>query len=374
MLLLILFTVSCNSSKKQNIVGEWILEEKKDQETDEPPMPFARDPQIFIFNQDGTYINKNGYFKRIENAKWDENKTLYLGEKTQYKIKDDSLLIFNLIENKFESNKILQITKSKIVLELKDKSLITLISTKSKQYKNTPIDKIVVSKSACYGSCPINSTIIDVNGDFLFYGERYNLKNGFFKSEVSSNITQGIFNEIKNIDIKSLKPEYSVSATDLPSSTITFISKGKIIKTIYDYGGESPFELKRLIRNISYLYQTIPLQPISVKDPSLIYNFTSKTKRVSLEKESERFYLFNELLKAKIINKNLEKLAFSGKYLIDLPEDYEYDKMHLYERHIYTNGQIFNIQLRDKTIKTLDLGYNFFDKNNLIRSINDTLR
>ncbi|MDN3691139.1 DUF6438 domain-containing protein [Chryseobacterium tructae] len=364
-ILLILLISSCHSFEKKELTGEWVIEEKQD---DEPPSPFQRDPQIIIFKGDGTYTYKNGMFN------FDQDSVRYYGENTRFKIKGDSLLVFNPIKKKFESQKIVELGKNKIILETKKKKLTTLIPFKSKAYENLnpQIDKIIVSKSACFGNCPINSTVIDTQGNFLFYGDSYNLKNGFFSSKVSSQITKEIFDEIKYIDFYSLKPNYSAYITDQASSTITFISKGKILKTVYDYGEQSPFELRRLIRNISYLYQNIPLQTLSI-DPLSIYNFRSETKRISL-KASEKFYLSSELLKAKTISPYSGNLPFTGKYRLPIPTSEDYKNFYLYERSINTDGKIFKIQLEDKTFKTLDLGYNFFNENHLIRFKNDSIR
>lgn len=367
--LFILLIYSCNSFDKKDLTGEWIIEVKQEKKQDDEPLfPFQKDPQIIIFKDNGTYIYQNGMFNS------DRNSRRYYGESTPFKIKGDSLLIFNPETKKFDSQKIVELSKNKIVLETKKKSLITLIPFKSKTYEkmNPPIDKIVVSKSPCYGSCPSNSTFIDNKGNFLFYGDLHNLKNGFFSAKVSSQITKEIFNELKYIDFHALKPIYSSNWTDMASSTITFISKGKIIKTVYDYGGESPFELRRLIRNISYLYQNIPLQTLKA-DPISVYDFTSRTQTIDLQ-ESEIFYLFSELLKAKTISQYSENLPFTGKYLLPVPTNEDYKNLYLYRRSINTDGKIFKIQLEDKTFKTVDLGYNFFNENYLIRLKNDSIR
>lgn len=368
-LLLILILSSCNSFDKKDLVGEWTIEEKEEKKQyDQPPVPFQRDPQIIVFNNDGTYIYKNGMFN------FDRDSIRYYGEKTQFKIKGDLLLIFNPATKKFDSQKIVEISKNKIVLETKKKTLTTLIPFKSKTYDNLnpQIDKIIVSKSLCFGTCPSNSTVINNKGNFLFYGDLYNLKNGFFSYKISSHITKEIFDEMKYIDFYSLKPRYSTYITDQASSTITFISKGKIIKTVHDYGEQSAFELRRLIRNISYLYQRIPLQSL-ITDPVLVYDFNSGTKAVDLQK-SETFYLFSELLKAKTISQYSENLPFTGKYLLPVPTNEDYKNLYLYRRSINTDGKIFKIQLEDKTFKTVDLGYNFFNENHLIRFKNDSVR
>ncbi|SHL50709.1 hypothetical protein SAMN05444360_102131 [Chryseobacterium carnipullorum] len=371
--LLMLITISCTSEKenKKNIVGEWIFTEIKiENSIEEPPVPFLLDPPNIIFCADGTYINKNGFFKIPENDDRWENKTLYLGEKTKYKILEDSLSFLNPFTNKYEAAKVVKLTPDTLILKQKDKSLFTYVRHISKQYKNINIDKIVVSKASCYGTCPVNSTVIDNQGKLIFYGQRFNTQEGFFQAHLSKQITEDIFKELNTIGIEGLEKHYSINASDMASTTITFISNGKIVKTISDYGSRSPFELRRLIRNISYLYQHSDLKEMIIQDPILVGILQSKTQKVGLINDSESFYLYSELLNAQSTGNNAEKLPFTGNYQLDLPENIDYKKMDFYERLIYTDGRIFKIQLRDKTFKTLDLGYNFFKKNNLIEPRN----
>ncbi len=367
---------SCTSEKenqyKQDILGEWVFTETKSKNSDEPPSPFIFDAPNFICQKDGTYINRNGFFKFIEQQERWENKTLYLGEKTKFKISADSLSILNPVTNKFESNKIIKLNKDSLLLEFKNKSAQLFISKKTKLKQNNLIfDEIIVSKSGCYGTCPENNTIVKANGEIIFNGIRFNLKEGFYTGKFSPKIFQDFNNQLNQMDLNSLEKNYSIDVTDLQTETITLISKGKIYKTISDYGNKSPFELRRLIRNISYLYQKNNLEKIIVKDPIFIYFFKSKNHRVSLIDDSEKFFLFDELSNAKVINNTNEKFPFVCNYLLERPEGFDYKDISLYEREVSTDGRIFKIQLRDKTYKTVDLGYNFFEKNNLIEPINN---
>ncbi|WP_294284983.1 DUF6438 domain-containing protein [uncultured Chryseobacterium sp.] len=367
------FAVYCHPEKQeysQKIIGTWIIENDDNQNPAEPILPFTNDdPQVLIFGKDGTYINKNGFFKFLRDQATGENQTFYFGEKTKYVIKDDSLLIFDPAENRFTGNKILHFIARKIILEQKDKSTITLIPFSEKKFDNPPIDEIIVSKSPCFGSCPQNSSVINKTGYLFFYGESNNSVNGLYKNGIADKRIKDIFNELDNLDIRTLKPEYQISVTDLSSQSVTFVSKGKIIKTVYNYGNESPFELRRLIRNVSYLYQNIPLKFIDLKDPILLYRLKSKAQEVIL-KESETFYLFHELLKSKQITDDTRNLPFSGKYHIDLPKDYDYQRIQLYERIINTDGRFFRVQKRDESFTIYDLGYNFFIRNHLIQPLN----
>lgn len=373
--LLTLIVICCTPAKqnKENILGEWLFAKIKIENSHaEPPVPFMQDPHNIIFYADGKYINKNGFFKIPDNDDRWENKTLYLGEQAKYKIFKDSLSLLNPVTNTYEASKVVKLTPDTLILKSKDKSLFTYIRHISKQYKNANIDKIVVSKSPCYGTCPVNSTVINNKGELLFYGQQFNTKEGFFQAHISKQITEDIFKGLSTVNIEGLEKYYSENATDMASTTITFISNGKIVKTIYDYGSRSPFELRRLIRNISYLYQHAYLKKLIIQDPILTATLQSDTKQVGLINNSESFYLCSELLIASSISNSAEKLPFTGSYQLDLPENTDYKKIDLYKRVIYTNGRIFKIQLRDKTFKTLDLGYNFFETNNLTEPRNYT--
>lgn len=366
--LLILIVICCSTEKqnKKNILGEWMFTEIKNKDSHrKPPAPFLRDPHTIIFYEDGTYINKNGFFKTSDNDHRWENNTVYLGEQTQYKIFKDSLSFLNPVTNTYEAAKIVKLTPDTLILKPKDKSQLTYVRHLSKQYKPINIDKIVVSKSSCYGSCPVNSTVISNKGELLFYGQQFNTQEGFFQAHLSKQMTEDIFKGLSTIHLEGLEKRYSENASDMASTTITFISNGKIMKTIYDYGSRSPFELRRLIRNISYLYQHADLKKLVIEDPVLTGILQSNTKQVGLTDDSESFYLFSELLNAPSISNSAEKLPFTGSYQLDLPENRDYKKIDLYDRIIYTDGRIFKIQRRDRTFKTLDLGYNFFETNNL---------
>ncbi len=370
--LVCVFAVSCHPEKEysQKITGTWAIEKHDDENSQKPVLPFTNgDPEIMVFEKDGTYINKSGFFKFSHDQASGKDQTLYFGEQTKYAIKGDSLLIFDPAENRFTGNKILHTTGRKIILEQRDKSKITLIPFSGKKFNNPPIDEIIVSKSPCFGNCPENSSIINTAGHLFFYGKTNNSKDGFYKNVTINKKIKEIFNELQHLDINSIQPAYRVSITDLSSQSVTFVSKGNIVKTVYNYGNDSPFELRRLIRNISYLYQNIPLQYIDVKDPVLLYRLKSETQEVVL-KESETFYLFHELLNSKQIANSMQSLSFKGKYLIDLPKDYDYQHIQLYERTINTDGRFFRIQQRDGNFKIYDLGYNFFIRNNLIKKLN----
>ncbi|WP_160135928.1 hypothetical protein [Chryseobacterium sp. c4a] len=96
LILLTLLIYSCNSFEKKDLAGEWIIKINNDESLEdvELTMPFIHDLPILIFEENDTYVCKNGFFK------FDRDSIRYYGEKTQFKIKGDSLLIFSPVTKK----------------------------------------------------------------------------------------------------------------------------------------------------------------------------------------------------------------------------------------------------------------------------------
>lgn len=65
--LVFVFAVSCHPEKQeysQKIIGTWTIEKHDDQTSEKPVLPYTNDdPEIMVFEKDGTYTNKNGFFK-----------------------------------------------------------------------------------------------------------------------------------------------------------------------------------------------------------------------------------------------------------------------------------------------------------------------
>lgn len=199
-LIYFLIIVSLFSCKQNNdvqfqkkIIGDWIFVKteyiKKPKNNDEiillPPSPFGGYINGYTFLENQTCLNKLGYFKRTEKSENEERKTFFLGNKTNYKIQKDSLKILNLSNNIWESKKIHSIIGDTLSINLNDSLLAKYSRILYNIDKKEKYDKIIVSSSGCYGSCPISNVSIDRLGNVLYYGQEYNIKNGLFKSKVS---------------------------------------------------------------------------------------------------------------------------------------------------------------------------------------------
>jgi len=376
-LLIVFYLAACNTDReekfKKPICGEWIFvrsgsdneernkEKKRDKKQNELPPSIFENLNFrkgYIFYSNNSCEDKRGYFKRIEGKSREERKTVFLGTDTKYKIEDDSLKIFDLAACIWRGIKIRSITSDTLTLEVKDSIFFKYAKTKYLIDKAQTFDMILVSTSACYGSCPISSTSIDKYGNLIFYGQGYNTKSGLFKSKINQDYYRRIEMNFKKANIDKLNENYSVNWTDDQTISVTFIKNNKIYKTISDYGRKAPREFYWAYTPVSYLYQKLDLKPFIVNTQEALSIipacFENKGKICELAR-SERFYLITELYKGKVL-----KHEFDKKYILK----YWDAKDSL--QNISTDGRYYQLGNKDK-ITIIDLGYNFLTKNNLFK-------
>lgn len=362
-LFFILYSCQKNNDKKleKDLLGEWSYIKTDDQRKPQtknnsnippppPPPPFGLPKEGYIFLENNIAENKSGYFKRIDATERENRKTFFLGTKTKYKVENGSLKIFNLGNKTWENQKLSSIVGDTLTTKIGDSIFAKYARTKYKINPNENYDKIIVSSSGCYGSCPILNISIDNNGNIIYYGQEYNTQNGLFNSKITKSQYQEIQTNFKKANITNLEDNYEGSWTDDETVTITFIKNNKIIKTIRDYGRQSPTALVWAYTPVRYLYQQIKLTPLKTEKklfPIWRISFRKGNQICDLTK-SESYYLFTEILKGKETND-----PFEHKYHIEFWNNQ--DKKEI----IYTDGRYF--KSKDKTI---DIGYNFLTLNN----------
>jgi hypothetical protein len=362
-ILIIFIIYSCQKNKdaqlNKDILGEWTYIKTVDQrkplkdhdlKLPPPPPPFGSHIQGYIFSENNVCENKSGYFKRIDAEEREDRKILFLGTETKYKIEKDSLKILDLLTKTWEKQKIHSIVDDTLTTIISDSLFVKYARTKYKIDTNENYDKIIVSSSGCYGSCPILNISIDNNGNIFYYGQNYNTQNGFFKSKITQKEYQKIQNSFKKADIKNLETNYEANHSDDEAVTITFVKNNKIAKSITDYGRKSPVDLIWAYTSVRYLYQNIKLVPVKTDKPLPMWgiSFTKGNQICDLTK-SESFYLLTEIFKGK---ESYSK--FKNKYLIEFWND------HNKKETIYTDGRYFKCRG-----KVIDIGYNFLEANNL---------
>ena len=257
----VLFLTSCKTEReekyKKSICGEWIFvrvgsdndiknekNKKRNKELEQLPTGFENSNyrKGYIFYSNNSCEDKRGYFKRIEGKSREDRRTLFLGTDTKYKVEDDSLKIFDLADSLWRGIKIRSITSDTLTLEVQDTIFFKYAKTNYKIDKAQTFDMIIVSTSACFGTCPISSTSIDKYGNFIFYGQAYTTKKGLFISKTNQDLYRRIEMNFKKANIDKLDNNYSANWTDDQTVSVMFIKDNKIYKTISDYGRQAPRE------------------------------------------------------------------------------------------------------------------------------------
>jgi len=362
MLFFILYSCQTNNDEKlkKDIIGEWIYIKtqsiKKPQKLKgskippPPPLPFPKRMIGYIFFENDVCENKSGYFKLTEAKEWDDRKRYFLGTSTKYKIENDSLKIFDLESKTWENQKIESILGDTLTTKVDDSIFAKYARTKYKISANENYDQIIVSSSPCFGPCPILNISIENNGNVLYYGQHYNTQNGFFKSKITKTQYKEIQTKFKKADIMNLKDQYVANWTDDQTVTITFIKNNKIVKSVSDYGRQSPEALIWAYVPVQYLYQQIKLVPLKTEKllfPRWGISFEKGNQFCDLS-ESESYYLFTEIFKGKETTD-----TFKNIYYIEFWNNQ--DKKEI----MYTDGRYFKTKN-----KTIDIGYNFLITNN----------
>lgn len=215
-------------------------------------------------------------------------------------------------------------------------------------------DKIIISKSPCFGSCPINDIEINKNGEIYYYGAHYNSKNGYFKSRIKVSEFNEIKNGLKKVNFLNLKDNYTANWTDVQEVSVTFVKDNKILKSITDYGSQSPKSFRINIEPLTYLYQKIKLEEDkTVKDLQYINLRFEKGNKIIKLTSSQIFFLWNLLNKSITTSK-----SFKAEFITNYNTDYDISK-------IETDGRFFKIFFKNKSSVTYDLGFNFIEKNEL---------
>ncbi|PZU85705.1 MAG: hypothetical protein DI529_09495 [Chryseobacterium sp.] len=359
--LLAIFLISCKSEQQKqfekNIIGEWNfakdveLHIDKNQDYDEPPSPFLSNLGGFIFYKNATLIDKLGFFNWDEEKPREERRIVYKGDSTRYEIDDDSLKIFNPIRKSWNSYKIISITKDTLTIQKHKDYYLKYYNLKYKLNPSETFDKIIISSSGCYGTCPIMNIQFDKNGKVVYLGEQYNTTDGFFTSSMSIAEYKTIENSFKKANIRKLENSYSADISDQNRVTVTFVKNNKIIKTISDYASQAPSELIMAYRKAMFKYQQLKLSKFHKNENfpnSAWINFDENSKQIFLS-QSEKFLLLNEILDAKKVQSNFKK-----KYKLIIYNDKDNDFV------LESDGRFYKHQN-----DIYDLGYNFFDINNL---------
>lgn len=308
----------------------------------------------FRLDKDSVFVLNDGFFQRGE--KRDEYK--YLGQKSKYYVKNDSLYIFNIITQNYFSQKISYLSKDTLALYDKEEKVTFYYSKrKAETFLKVNLSQITLSLGPCFGNCPISSISVDSNGNIIYLGQSNTPYNGLFKGKIDKKIFSEIVSDLNKMRFTDFQNEYSIDITDMSDISITFVNDKKIVKTIYAYGHTEPRQLKEVLNKIKHLYQDADLKQIEYEFPILSPVFSDY-----LFRDSEIFYLQTLLL-----NSRKTDLQFQPKYkqksILILPENYNYENYERMKRNVETDGRYFKLEDKNHQFSIFDIGFNFFEAN-----------
>ena len=132
-------------------------------------------------------------------------------------------------------------------------SFLLFIAAKcgDKKYKYTEETSINMTKTACFGSCPVYTFSIKGNGQASYNGRQYVELEGQFDRVFPPDTTNFIFDTFIKANLEQYKDDYSEPVTDLPTTFLLFKhgGKSKQIRLYYGY----PEELQALTDKLQEL-------------------------------------------------------------------------------------------------------------------------
>ncbi|QHT70068.1 hypothetical protein GXP67_27190 [Rhodocytophaga rosea] len=329
-----------------------------------PPQSLASLQQPFGF---GIYPDSLDYFKgfvEITPNRSEERYTAkYLGNFTQYTLNYDTLRLFHKVNDTFQTFLIKKLVPDTLVLLYNDSIPLTFRKLHSQPDSLPNFDRIIFSTS-CY-MCPIESTSIHSNGEILFYEDRNNGKQGFYRGKLSKEFTAYLFHKYNKADPKNLQtsyyPDYITSHPTI--NTTSFMKEESIYKTVVDSEMSAPPHLVWAFIPAYFAYQTTNIEKITEESLPFyqhlrFFDFI-KTDSILDMKQTEAFLLWQELGTAKPTNVN-----FSPTYHVSFNDLFDIDESKDREVTIInTDGRFYEFMSNNNTLIKLDLGYNFIDRN-----------
>jgi hypothetical protein len=385
-LLSVLLLSSCHERSEEKkllpeLYGHWLPADLNgvsgsDTRNERPPPIAGSVEQGFSFDSNGIADVKRGYYRVLRGEERRDRKLIYLGSKTKYYVKGDSLKIFNLTDSTWWSLKIAKLTEDTLSFATERGEPWTFVRKNYSSNAEPAFDKIVVSTSGCYGTCQVSNTIISSDGQVTFYGERYTTKTGFYNGSVPVKLYQELESNFRKADIVNLPKEFSGGFTDGEKITVTFIKGDSIYKTVSDYGNAGPNELVWAFIPFRYLYQNVHLKPLHKARlpfyPALHSLKFEKNDKELVLPQSESFLLWDYLRKGKKTNNSFKErftLSFEQNYTWFPSWDEEmrgkgYDSSEAERvKEISTDGRYFKFLVEGEDPVTIDTGFNFFDRN-----------
>jgi len=354
-IIVLLLTFSCKrdddatDAQKKLLAGDWQRLEVQDKlENGEVNVmiPSLLTPG-YGFDVKGNFEYKTGFYKG-EHFK-------YIGSFSHYKIEDDSLKLFYIGDNRYVNARISKLTKDTLVLNYQKYNSYYI----KKKYDtlNIPNFQQLIISGGMYGSGSSN-VFIKEDGTVIYDKREWTdtiLNQNRYKATISKKELATIQTRFKKADWPNLKKTYGYPADDVENYQVTIIKDNRILKSVYIAGVDQPAVLSWAYIPTSNIPNMIrgEIVPKSVID---IENFVLKNSGHSLAlTNSERYFLSYQLSNARVVTTSFLEL-------------YNLENNDTSVSKITSDGRYYKFYFKDKTTKTVDIGYNFLTESNLVNT------
>lgn len=254
---------SCASTSTEQTIdlrGKWVQEHDK---TDAKSKDISSDNLEMISQMseavryDGFQIINDRYdnymgFLEVVSDSTGRRSLKYYGHLTDYRLRGDSLEIFNPVSKKYDFKGVLDVQNVDSIILIKSCDSTTYQRQNIETYEN--FDRIELDASMCFGTCPNFTISLTKKGEIKFEGKNYTPLKGKFTSQASFPLVDYVFSKFEQQPIMKYEDNYRSRATDLQTIVLKFYKNGKLVKTIQDYGTASPQELLWAIQPLKNLY------------------------------------------------------------------------------------------------------------------------
>lgn len=369
-ILLILLLFSCKNKEENPLIGNWYIEEQLDMN--------YNDYDSFGLNilNDSTLEYKFGFYEDVptkmevlssnrDTIVMKINALRFLGTKTKYKLKDSTLLFWDLADSIWIKHKIKTLNQDNLILEKGNKEKYNLVKKKNIYNSSNLYDAIIVDRDYLgLGLTGINTTYINREGKIYFKGLAYNTNEEDFVAQLDLKIVNTLFKKLDQIDIAKMNDNYPNTVPDSQINTITFLKKGKIVKSIEDGSRTTPIDFYEAYNELSYVYQKV------TEYDTLTFVFDNRVHFPSLESKIQKHSLYNSelfLLELELRKGKETTISFDSKYTLNFSY---YNQGFLFNK-IETDGRYYKFYYNDNTTKTIDIGYNFIEANPILTKQRD---
>ena len=94
---------------------------------------------------------------------------------------------------------------------------------------------VSLRRTPCFGTCPVYTVTVDAAGIVTFNGHDFVSQTGIHTATLSAEELQQLGTLVDSANIFEMKDEYTIEATDLPSTTVT-VTRNGVTKRVRHYG------------------------------------------------------------------------------------------------------------------------------------------